>query len=93
MAVIQLPEWGGWRIEGAALDWQMQELVKDGKAEGGKRWKGKNFWPSAEYAVAAAYERTLRECGEEFASLEAFVDECRRVKAELVKAVRKAVGE
>lgn len=87
---IQLPEWEGWRVAGSERDWQIQRLV-DGN--NGEQWRGTNFWPSAEYAIMAAYERTLRECGKEFASLKAFVDECRRVKAELVKAVRKAVGE
>ena len=90
--VIQLPAWKNWRIEGSGLDWQMQERVKDTKAEGGMRWKGTNFWPSADFAVAAAYERTLKENNAEFGNMGEFIAECRRVKDELVAAVLEAVG-
>lgn len=92
MTVIKLPEWDGWRIEGTKLDWQIQELINDKKSEGGKRWKGVNFYPAASYAVGAAYERTLRECGKEFASLADFEGECARVKDELIAAVKKAIA-
>ena len=91
MAIIQLPEWDGWRIKGEKLDWQLQKLTKDKSKEGGVYWRGTNFWPSAEYAIAHAYERTLRECGKEFASLSEPVDESRRIKEQLIAAVRKAV--
>ena len=90
--IIQLPEWDGWRISGERLDWQMQELINDARAEGGKRWKGTNFWPSLEYAIGAAYERTLRESGKKLDGPNEWLDECKRVKDALVKAVKKAVG-
>lgn len=86
--VIQLPEWDGWRIAGNDREWQIQ---RRSEGRNGVEWRGTNYWPSIEYAVGFAYERTLRELGEEFESLDLFVAECRRVKDELVKAVRKAV--
>ena len=89
--VIQLPEWDGWRIAGSDNDWQMQVYKENGGKANGPRWVGTNFWPSLDFAIGSAYERTLRECGKDFKSLEELVDECRRVKDELVKAVRKAV--
>lgn len=91
--IIKLPEWDNWRIEGKNLDWQIQEYSNDKKAEGGKRWRGVNFWPSVEYAIAHAYERTLKECGRDFTDLESFVNECKRVKRELIAEVKKATSE
>lgn len=86
--VIQLPDWDGWRIAGSDNEWQMQRIVK---GKHGETWKGTNFWPSIEFAVGAAYERTLRERGVTV-DLRDVPDECRKAKEELVKAVRKAVG-
>lgn len=88
--VIQLPEWDGWRIAGSGIDWQMQRLTTE---KGVEKWKGTNFWPAIEYAVGAAYERTLRECGKEFKDMQSLVDECAKVKERLTKAVRKAVAD
>ena len=93
MTVIQLPEWDGWRIEGEGLSWEVQELVNDKKSEGGKRWKGVKFYSALEYSVGEAYERTLKECGKEFTSLEELVDECHKTKDKLLKAVRRALKD
>ena len=88
--IIQLPEWDGWRIEGADLDWQIQ---KRRKVKGEERWEGTNFYPSLEYAVGAAYERTLRESPKTAVDIREVAAECERVKVRLLKAVRKAVEQ
>ena len=88
--IIQLPEWDGWRIKGDALDWQIQKRYE---VKGKERWEGTNFYPARESAVGAAYERTLRESPKEAVDIREVRDECERVKARLIKAVRKAVGE
>ena len=87
--VIQLPGWKNWRIEGNDRDWQVQRLI-DGK--NGEEWKGTNFFPSLHYAVAFAYEKALRKSPTKAETVEAMKAECRRVKDELVAAVREAVG-
>ena len=88
--IIQLPEWDGWRIKGDALDWQIQKRYE---VKGKERWEGTNFYPALEYAVGAAYERTLRESPKEAVDIREAAAECERVKVRLLKAVRKAVGE
>lgn len=88
--VIQLPEWDGWRIAGSDNDWQMQVYEEHGNKDGSPRWRGTNFWPSIEFAVSYAYERTLRESGKHIKSMDGLLDECARVKDELIAAVRKA---
>lgn len=90
--IIKLPEWDGWRVAGSDTDWQIQEYVKDAKADGGHRWKGVNFFGSLEHAIGFAYERTLRESGVVAESFEGAQAECKRVKAALVREVKKAVG-
>lgn len=91
--IIQLPEWKDWRISGESLDWQIQELAKDKTKEGGTRWKATNFFPTLEAAIGHAYERTLRESPKTAVDIREVAAECERVKARLIKAVRKAVGE
>ena len=90
MTVIQLPEWKGWRIAGNDKEWQIQRLhsVND---DGVERWMPTNFYPALEHAVGYAYERTLRESPKKAVDIREVRDECERVKARLVKAVRKAV--
>ena len=90
--IIKLPEWDGWRVAGSDTDWQIQEYVKDAKADGGHRWKGVNFFGSLEHAIGFAYERTLRERGEKVGEENAWLDECRRVKKSLLAAVKKVVA-
>lgn len=87
--VIQLPEWKNWRIEGNDRDWQVQRLI-DGK--NGEEWKNTNFFPSLHYAIAFAYEKALRKSPTKAETVDAMYAECRRVKDELVAAVREAVG-
>jgi len=88
--VIQLPEWGGWRVAGSDTDWQVQTLKR---RKDGDSWEGTNFFPSLEFAIAKAYERALRESGADIESGEQLVAECRRVKDELAKAVRRAAKQ
>lgn len=89
--IIQLPEWDGWRISGADNEWEIQTQYKKGKSAG--EWRGIRFYPALEWAVDAAYERTLQECGKEFMSLSEMVEECHKVKKRLHDAVKKAVKE
>lgn len=91
--IVELPEWDGWRVSGERLDWQIQEYVKDAKEPSGHRWKGVKFYPAIEHAIGAAYERTLRESPKTAVDIREVAAECERVKARLIKAVRKAVGE
>ena len=90
--IVELPEWDGWRVSGERLDWQIQEYVKDAKEPSGHRWKGVKFYPAIEHAIGAAYERTLRESPKTAVDVREVAAECERVKARLIKAVRKAVG-
>lgn len=91
MMVIQLPEWDGWRIEGEGRDWQLQVYEPNGAKDGGPRWRATNYWPSLEHAIGHAYERTLRELPKTV-DIRDVPAECERVKARLLKAVRKAVA-
>ena len=83
--VVQLPEWGDWRVAGSDMDWQVQVLKRRKR---GDEWEGVNFFPSLEFAIGKAYEKALRESGKEIASADGLVAECRRVKDELVAAVK-----
>jgi len=87
--IIQLPEWDGWRIEGADLDWQIQKAVH---RKSGDTWEGTNFYPSLEAAIGAVYERTLRESPKTAVDIREVLAECEKVKLQLVKAVRKTVA-
>ena len=73
------------RIGGSGIDWQVQYPWK-GK-DGGTQWKGKYFFPSLDFAVAKAYELALMESAETVGIAEVPA-ECRRVKDELVAAVK-----
>lgn len=88
--IIQLPEWKDWRIAGGNLDWQIQKVVHKKQ---GDVWEATNFYPSLEAAIGAAYERTLRESPKTAVDVREVAAECERVKARLIKAVRKAVGK
>ena len=76
----------GWRIAGTDMDWQIQRQTKSGKRKGD--WYATNYYSSLEFAMEKAYEMTLRD-SKAFASefLDA-LEECRRVKRELVSEVR-----
>lgn len=86
MMVIQLPEWNGWRIEGKEMDWQVRKLTEKGE------WRPTNFFPSLDAALSFAYERALRESEGDFSDLKDVAAECAKLKASLLKAVRKEVG-
>lgn len=88
--IIQLPEWDGWRIEGETFEWQIQKASKRKRGEG---WEATNYFPTLEAAIGHAYERTLRESPKTAVDIREVAAECERVKARLIKAVRKAVGE
>ena len=88
--IVQLETWDGWRIYGDGMDWQIQRQAVS-KKDGSTTWKGTNYWTSIEYPVAYAYERMLREKDATITTPKELVEECERVKAELLKAVKKAV--
>lgn len=85
--VIEIPGCK-FRIKGTNYDWRVEypSECKDGRG-----YEGKYFYPSLETAVAKAYELALRGSDAE-GDLEAALGECRRVRDELVKAVREAVA-
>ena len=87
--VINIPGRDDLRIVGERNDWQVQSTVKKGKTAG--EWRGTNFFPCIEHAVANVYERVLRESNGEM-DLSGAVKECERVKRSLVSAVKKAVA-
>ena len=87
--VIQLPEWDGWRVAGSDIDWQIQELVR--RTTRDDTWEGARFYSSCEYAIGEAFERSVRELGNEYESLEEFAKDYHATKDRLLKAVRKAV--
>lgn len=77
------------RINGSGLDWQIQ--YRQARGDNGESWNGKYFFPSLDFAIAKAYELLLKESDSEV-GIGSVVNECRRVKDELVAAVREAVG-
>lgn len=83
--VIEIPGCK-FRIKGGGLDWQVQypQERKDGKGDG---YAGRYFFPSLDFAVAKAYELALMESAETVGIAEVPA-ECRRVKDELVAAVK-----
>lgn len=78
----------GFRIKGTGVDWAI-EYPNKGQKSG---WKGRYFYPSLEHAIGKAYELAMMEPSETV-DIREVAAECERVKARLVKAVRKAVGE
>ncbi len=88
--LIELPEWTGLRIEGDDGEWQVQRKYEKGKNAGS--WYTTNFFPSIEHAIGFAYEKSLRKSAKKAETIESAMGECRRVKDELIKAVRKAVA-
>ncbi len=85
--IIQLSEWTNWRISGSANDWQIQECRK---CNDGVRWAGVKFYSALHYAIAEAYERTLRESPAAVDNRDGWMAECERVKKSLISAVKKA---
>lgn len=88
--VIEIPGYEDLRISGDNLDWQVQTVAKGGKSAG--EWRASNYFPSLEHAIAFVYEKVLRDMDKKLGYTEV-PDACRKVKNELVKAVKKAVSE
>ena len=86
--VIEIPGCN-FRIKGEDCDWQIQYRQKRG--EDGESWNGKYFFPSLDFAIGKAYELILRNSAAKV-DVKKAADECRRVKDELIAAVRKADG-
>ena len=89
--VIQLQEWTNWRIAGNGRDWEVQRLIHNKKTNADE-WRGTNFFPRLDFAIAFAYERALRESDFNATNAYELVKECRRIKDELIAAVCKAVS-
>lgn len=85
--VIEIPGCK-FRIKGSGVDWQVQFPVKERKDGSGDGYASKYFFPTLESAVAKCYELALRGSNAKV-ELKDVADECRKVKDELVKAVRK----
>jgi hypothetical protein len=81
----------GWRLAGSDLDWQLQKIRKDKKSPEGWKYEGFLFYATFESALKAAYEKTLRESKKEASSIKDVLEECRKVKGELIEAVKEAV--
>ena len=84
--IIKLPEWDGWRIAGSGIDWQVQKFIK---RKDGEQWQATNYYMSLDSALAAAFERTLRESNEKAETVREMKKECKRVKDALLREVRK----
>lgn len=87
--VIKLPGCD-WRIRGSETDWQIEYPYTD--KNGDEKWKGRYFHRSLAHSIEKAYEVALRESPETAADLKAALAECRRVKAELLDAVKGATA-
>lgn len=87
--IIEIPGRDDLRICGEGTDWQVQSVYKNGKRAG--EWFGTNFFSGAEFAVGFVYEKLLRD---KDAAIQVgdLPNECKRVKEDLMKSVRKAVG-
>lgn len=89
MAVIQLPDWDGWRIAGDSGEWSIQR-INHGKD--GDTWSSTNYFPQLHHAVGFAYEKALRDEKVDMKSMAEFADFATNLKNSLVKAVKKATS-
>jgi len=83
--IIKLPGCD-WRIAGSGTDWQIQYPKHRKDRE--DTWEGKYFHRSLAHSIEKAYEIALRESPETATDLKSMLAECRRVKTELLNAVR-----
>lgn len=74
------------RINGVGTDWQIQYRQK---RNGEEFWNGRYFFPSLDFAISKAYELMLIKSSATV-DVQGAVEECKRVKDALVKAVRRA---
>ena len=79
------------RIKGSGIDWQVQYPVerKDGKGDG---FVGKYFFPSLDGVIAKTYELALMESAKTV-DIGNVAEECKRIKKQLIKAVKAATDE
>lgn len=88
-----------WRIVRAdARNWQTERMrspeVRAGKGGGEPRWMPTgNYFGSVPDAAAFVYERMVGEGDGDVLSVSEFSNECRRIKNELVEALREAWPE
>ena len=78
-----------WRIRGDDSQWQIEYPYEE---RGERRWRGKYFHRSLDHSIEKAYELMLRESPAVAKDLKSALAECRRVKTELVNAVRAAMA-
>lgn len=86
--IIEIPGCS-FRIKGEKLDWQIQYERNRKTRE--NTWEGKYFFPSLDFAINKAYELALIE-NAQTVDIADVSGECRKVKDELIAAVRKAVS-
>ena len=84
--IIEIPGCD-FRIKGDRLEWQIQYEVKRSRSE--NTWEGRYFFPALEHAVSKAYELALAS-SPDVVDISTAVRECRRVKDELLRAVKRA---
>jgi len=87
--IVQLPEWKNWRVVGTDREWEVQQK---GSRNGEVEWRPTNYFPSLAYAMAFAYEKTLRASKKKAGTIEEALGECNRVKDAIIGAVNEAVG-
>ena len=83
--VIQLPEWGNWRIQGADDSWQIQQKLRNKRHE---VWSSIRSYKSLDGALGYAYERTLKESASTATTAALIVSEFDRARERLLRAAR-----
>ena len=78
-----------WRIQGSGTDWQIAYPCKD---RGELKWFPKYFHRSLDSSIEKAYELMLRESPVVAKDMKSAIAECRRVKSELIGAVKAAMA-
>lgn len=85
--VVKIPGRDDLRIVGEDLDWQVQKKHLKGKQAG--EWYTTNYFTSLDHAILFIYESILRRSRKNVDLKEA-LEECRKVKESLSRAVRRA---
>ena len=85
-SVIQLDEWGNWRIVGDGVSWQLQQS-NDGI------WNARQTYPSLLSAALAAYDYALMGMGFKVDSVRELCELCESAIQRLTDEIRKAVSQ
>ena len=82
--VIHLDGWGGWRIVGDGVSWQLQQ-------QDGNLWKARQTFPSLLSASLAAYDYALMGTGFELNTIGELCNKIESTMQQLADEIRKAV--